>query len=110
MAIISRQNWLIKYKLYHIPFWMLYNYLLWSLEIDSPYEAAHEMFFSVYFAKYFFYVIFPAFAVYFNLYFLIPRYLQKGRYGWYFLFLAFTIVVCSSLIVPGYYITAWLND
>jgi LytS/YehU family sensor histidine kinase len=54
-------------------------------------------------------VIFPAFAVYFNLYFLIPRYLQKGRYGWYILFLALTIVASSSLIVPGYYLSAWLD-
>ena len=102
------QNWFIKYKLYHIPFWMLYDYVTWAIEIDSPYQAAHEIF-SVFFVKYIFYVIFPAIAVYFNLYFLIPRYLQKGRYGWYILFLALTIVICSSLIAPGYYLTAWLD-
>ncbi|MCR8560535.1 histidine kinase [Mucilaginibacter sp. BJC16-A38] len=105
----NSQNWFIKYKLYHIPFWMLYNYIFWSLAIDSPYRAAQEMFFSVYFIKSFFYMIFPAFAVYFNLYFLIPRYLQNGRYGWYFFFLALTIVLSSSLIVPGYYLSAWLD-
>ena len=107
-TFISRQNWFIKYKLYHIPFWMLYNYVFWSLAIDSPYEAAHEMFFSVFFVKAFFYMIFPAFAVYFNLYFLIPRYLQKGRYGWYFLLLTITIILSSLLIVPGYYLSASL--
>jgi two-component system LytT family sensor kinase len=103
-----RQNWFIKYKFYHIPFWMLYNYLFWALAIDSPYWAAREMFFSVYFAKSFFYMIFPAFAVYFNLYFLIPRYLQKGRYGWYIFLLALAIISSSLLIVPGYYVSAWL--
>jgi two-component system LytT family sensor kinase len=103
-----RQNWFFKYKIYHIPFWMLYNYLLWSLAIDSPYEAAHEMFFSVFFIKSFFYMIFPAFAVYFNLYFLIPRYLQQGRYGWYMLLLGITIIISATLIAPGYYISAWL--
>jgi sensor histidine kinase YesM len=87
---------------------MLYNYLFWALAIGSPYEAAHEMFFSVFFAKSFFYTIFPAFAVYFNLYFLIPRYLQKGRYSLYILILALTIVASSLLIVPGYYVSAWL--
>lgn len=107
-GLTLKQHWFIRYKLYHIPFWMLYDYVTWSIEINSPYWAAHEIF-SVYFAKYFFYVIFPAFAVYFNLYFLIPRYLQKGSYSWYFLFLALTIIICSSLIVPGYYITAWLD-
>ena len=108
-SITTSQNWFIKYKLYHIPFWMLYNYLFWSLTIGSLYEAAHEMFFSVFFAKSFFYTIFPAFAVYFNLYFLIPRYLQKGRYSWYILFLVLIIIASSLLIVPGYYLTAWLD-
>jgi two-component system LytT family sensor kinase len=108
-SITTGKHWLFKYKLYHIPFWMLYNYLLWALEIDSPYRAAHTIFFSVFFIKYFFYVIFPAFAVYFNLYFLIPRYLQKGHYVIYIIFLALTIVVSSALIVPGYYLSAWLD-
>jgi len=101
-------NWFIKYKIYHIPFWMLYSYLLWSLEIGSLSDAAHEMFFSVFFAKSFFYTIFPAFAVYFNLYFLIPRYLQKGRYSLYIVILALTIAASSLLIVPGYFVSAWL--
>ncbi len=107
-AFTSRQNWFIKYKLYHIPFWVLYSYLLWSLEIGSLYEAAQDYFFSVYAIKCFFYVLFPALAVYFNLYFLIPRYLEKKRYGWYFLFLALTIIASSLLIVPGYYLCAWV--
>jgi len=106
--IISRQNWFFKYKIYHIPFWMLYNYVFWALTVGSLYEAAHEMFFSVFFVKSFFYTIFPAFAVYFNLYFLIPRYLQKGRYSLYIFILALTIVASSLLIVPGYFLCAWL--
>ncbi len=104
-----RQNWLFKYKLYHIPFWMLYNYLLWSLAIDSPYNAMHTIFFSVYVTKFLSYVIFPAFGVYFNLYFLIPRYLEKQRYGFYLFYLALTIITTSALITSGYYITAWLD-
>src|SRR5258708_32031331 len=99
----QKQNWFIMYKLYHIPFWMLYNYVLWALTVDSAYEAAHEIFFSVYFVKSFFYVIFPAFAVYFNLYFLIPRYLETGRYVLYITYLLLTVVVASILIAPGYY-------
>ncbi|MFC0512558.1 sensor histidine kinase [Mucilaginibacter angelicae] len=102
------QSWFVRYKLYHIPFWVLYNYLLFSLAIDSPTQAAHEYFFSVYFVKCFFYVLFPAFAVYLNLYFLIPHFLQKGHYGWYFFLLALTIAASSVLIIPGYYLSAWL--
>jgi hypothetical protein len=108
-TFISRQNWFIKYKLYHIPFWMLYNYLLWALYIGSPYEAAREQYFSTFWVKCFFYTIFPAFAVYFNLYFLIPRYLQKGHYSLYIFFLVLIIIASSLLIVPGYYLTAWLD-
>ena len=103
-----RQSWFFKYKIYHIPFWLLYSYLLWSLEIGSFYWAAQEYFFSVYAFKCFFYVLFPALAVYLNLYFLIPRYLQKGHYVWYILLLALTIVTSSFLIIPGYYLTAWV--
>lgn len=53
-------------------------------------------------------MIFPALAVYFNLYFLIPRFLQKGRYSWYILFLTLVIIASSLLIVPGYFVSAWL--
>lgn len=109
MASISRQNWLIKYKLYHIPFWMLYNYLLWSLAIDSPYNAMHTIFFSVFFVKFLSYVIPPALGVYFNLYFLIPRYLEKQHYLLYLFYLALTIVGTSVLISSGYYISSWLD-
>ncbi|HEY8931391.1 MAG TPA: histidine kinase [Mucilaginibacter sp.] len=109
LSPMAQKNWFIRYKLYHIPFWMLYNYLLWALYIGSFYEAAHEQYFSTFWAKCLFYTIFPAFAVYFNLYFLVPRYLQKGRYGWYFLFITLLIIASSFLIVPGYYVTAWLS-
>jgi len=110
MAFIQpKQNWFIRYKLYHIPFWLLYNYIFWALYTGSLYEAAHDQFLSAFWAKSLFYTIFPAFAVYFNLYFLIPRYLQKGRYGWYILLILLVIVASSFLIVPGYYVTAWLS-
>lgn len=106
---LSQKSWFIKYKLYHIPFWVLYNYLLWALYIGSPSDAAREMFFSAFWAKCSFYTIFQAVAVYFNLYYLIPRYLQKGHYGLYILLLTSVIIACSFLIVPGYYVTAWLS-
>lgn len=108
LSRMARQNWFIRYKLYHIPFWMLYNYLLWALYLGSFSEAAHEQYFSAYWAKCLCYTIFPAFAVYFNLYFLVPRFLQQGRYGAYIVLLLLTIAASSLLIVPGYFLTAWL--
>jgi len=82
--------------------------MFWALYTGSAYEAAHEMYFSALWVKAFFYTIFPAFAVYFNLYFLIPRYLQKGQYSLYIFFLALVIMASSFLIVPGYFVSAWL--
>src|ERR1700744_936046 len=96
--IISRQNWLVKYKLYHILFWMLYDYFLWSLAIGSPYGVLHTIFFSVYVVKFLAYVIPPALGSYFNMYFLMPRYLQKQRYGVYLFYPALTIILTSALI------------
>ena len=75
----SNNNWLFKYKLYHIPFWCVYHYLWWLLAVGDPLKAAHSMFFSAYTVKILAYVVFQALAVYFNLYILIPRYLEKNR-------------------------------
>jgi two-component system, LytTR family, sensor kinase len=55
-------------------------------------------------------VIFQAIGVYFNLYFLIPRFLEKGRYFNYISLLLLTIVVTAALIVPGYYVSAWWSE
>lgn len=102
------QSWLFKYKLYHLPFWFLYSYFWWALASNSLSDAAHTIFFSPYFVKYLFYVIFPAGAVYFNLYFLIPKYMEKGRFTEYILYLLATVICSAALIVPGYYISAYI--
>jgi two-component system LytT family sensor kinase len=104
----GNQNWLIRYKLYHIPFWILYNYVWWVVAIGDPVNAAHDVFLSSFAIKFFFYVIFQALAVYFNLYFLIPRYLEKGRFTQYIGLLILTIVIAAILIVPGYYLNAMI--
>jgi two-component system, LytTR family, sensor kinase len=102
----SKHEWLYKYKLYHLPFWFVYHYLWWVLTIGA-WEATNNLFFSVYSIKFFFYVVFQAIGVYFNLYFLLPRFLEKGRYVEYVVSLVITIVCNASLIVLGYYASAW---
>lgn len=104
----SSQNWLIKYKLYHIPFWFLYHYLWWVVAIANPFKAASSILSYPYFFKYFFYVAFQAAAVYINLYYLIPKYLEKNRFRPYLSMLLFTILCASLCIVSGYYLTAFL--
>lgn len=105
----SSQNWLFKYKIYHIPFWFMYHFLWWVVAVGNPLKAAGIIFFSPFFIKFIFYVIFQALAVYFNLYFLIPRWLEKSRFTEYIIYLFITIVCAASLIVSGYYVSAFLS-
>lgn len=66
-----------------------------------------EALFTVSIIKFLFYVLLQALAVYFNLYFLVPRYLEKGKYVQFLAFLLLTILATAAMIVPGYYIGAW---
>lgn len=102
-------QWLYKYKLYHLVFWFVYHYLWWSLS-SNPLDAAQNIFFSPYSFKFLFYVVFQAVGVYFNLYYLIPIFLEKGRYFEYIVYVFTTIVATAFLIIPGYYVAAWWNQ
>jgi LytS/YehU family sensor histidine kinase len=78
----------------------------WSIAVGNPLKAASYIFFTPSLIKFSFYVVFQAAAVYFNLYFLIPRYLEKSRFALYIIFLFITIAATSLLITPGYYLSA----
>lgn len=93
-------------KLYHIPFWLAYHYLWWVVAMGNPFKAAQSIVFSPYSIKFAFYVVLQAAAVYFNLYFLIPRYLEKGKPGTYLGYLAATLLITALAIVSGYYVSA----
>lgn len=99
-------HWLFKYKLYHLPFWFVYHYLWWSLS-SGFLDAANNIFFSNYTIKFAFYVIFQAIGVYFNLYYLIPKFLEKGKIITYVVSVILTILVTAALIITGYYLSAW---
>src|SRR6187402_83931 len=104
-----KEHWFFKYKLYHIPFWILYNYLWWAVSINGPLEALRAIFFSPFAVKFIFYVVFQTLAVYVNLYFLIPQYLEKSRFTEYLSYLVVTILCTASIIVCGYYLGAFLS-
>jgi len=87
----------------------MYHYLWWVVAVGNPLKAANAILFTPFAVKYSFYVVFQALAVYFNLYFLIPRYLKKGRFREYIIYLVITIFCASSLILPGYYLTAFVS-
>jgi two-component system, LytTR family, sensor kinase len=101
-------NWFFKYKLYHLPLWFLYHWMWWSIGDGDPVKVVNDMLSSPFILKFGFYFVFQAIGVYFNLYFLIPRFLDKGRYLLYVFLVMFTIVTTAALIVPGYYASAWL--
>lgn len=107
---LAQLDWVFKYKLYHLPFWALYHYLWWALYMGSAWEAANNLLLLPTGIKFSFYVIFQAIGVYFNLYFLIPRYLERGRYVQYIGYLLLTIVCTASFIVLGYYVGARFSD
>jgi sensor histidine kinase YesM len=105
----SKQNWLLRNKLHHIPFWALYHFIWWTVAMGNPVKAATAIFLTPFILKFLFYVVFQALAVYFNLYYLIPKYLEKGRFTVYLIFLTLTITGASFLIIPGYYLSAFVS-
>jgi two-component system LytT family sensor kinase len=105
----TSRNWLLKYKLYHIPFWCLYHYLWWVVAMGNPLKAANSIFFTPQTVQFVFFVIFQAIAVYFNLYFLIPRYLEKSKFPAYLTYLFITILCATLLIVSGYYLSGFIS-
>lgn len=107
---VSRFHWIIQYKVYHLPFWFVYHYVWWTITIGSPWAAINNILFSPYSIKYCFYAVFQAIGVYTNLYLLIPRLLERGRYYTYIVALLCTIIITAALIVPGYYMGAWLSE
>lgn len=113
MALLAvsqpNRHWLIKYKLYHLPFWLVYHYTWWVIGIGNPVKAASTIFLTPFALKFLFYFIFQALAVYFNLYYLMPRYLEKGRFVPYIAYLLITLLCASLLIIPGYYASAYLS-
>jgi len=82
----------------------------WVVLVGNPLTVATSIFTSAYAIKYSFYVIFQAIGVYFNLYYLIPKFLEKGKYVQYVSLVITTIICTAILIVPGYYVSAWLSE
>lgn len=103
----SPYSWFIKYRLYHLPFWFAYHYV-WFVIISGNLNII-DLLRSAYGPKFLFYVIFQALGVYFNLYFLIPRYLESGKYVRFIVYFIATIAVTTAFIASGYYVSAWIS-
>lgn len=107
---LQKEHWFFRYKLHHIPLWFAYHFLWWTMRIGSPLEVFHAIFYTPGIAKFFFYLVFQALAVYFNLYYLIPRFLEKGKYLQYTIILLGVIITAALFITSGYYVGAWISD
>ncbi|GAB4010774.1 sensor histidine kinase [Spirosoma sp. KCTC 42546] len=103
------QSWFFRYKIYHLPFWFVYHYLWWIVTLGNPVKVFYTIVVLPYALKYGFYVIFQAIAVYFNLYFLIPKYLEQNRFTLYISYLLLTILCTTLCIVGGYYFSAYAS-
>ena len=104
-----QQPWFFRYKLYHLPFWLLYHYGWWVVAMGNPVKAFHSLLILPFTIKFSFYVIFQALAVYLNLYVLIPRYLERSRYALYGAYLLGTVLAATLCIVSGYYISSLVS-
>jgi two-component system, LytTR family, sensor kinase len=104
----SRYDWLFRYKLHHLPFWFVYHCLWWTLSTGSISAVVNSIFSSPYSLKFLFYLVFQAIGVYFNLYFLIPKFLERGRYVQYIALLLLTIICTAAFIVTGYYASTYV--
>lgn len=99
-------SFFIKYKLYHLPFWVVYHFCWWTLAVGSVTKVWGELAGTPYLFKTMFYVVFQALGVYLNLYVLIPKLLEKRKFVFYILGFVCTTVLTASLIVPGYFLSA----
>lgn len=102
-------NWVFRNKLHHLLFWTVYH-SLWWLSFASDGNNSIDIFFNFPSAvKFSFYVVIQAIGVYFCLYYLIPKYLERGH-NWRFLLSTIaTIFLISLLIFSGYFVAAYLG-
>ncbi|MDO1449734.1 histidine kinase [Rhodocytophaga aerolata] len=105
-----KQHWFFTYKIYHIPFWIAYHLLWMMIHTGDLHEAMAYLFKGEPPIKFIGYIIFQAAGAYFNLYYLIPKFLYRGKYTTYTSLLLLTILACSALIACGYYLAAYLSE
>lgn len=103
------QNWFFKYKLHHIPFWIAYHLLWMMINIGNFDGVIGYLFKGELPVKFIGYIIFQAAGAYFNLYYLIPKFLYVGKYRSYILLVILTVLICTGFITLGYFLNAYLS-
>ncbi|WP_341227800.1 histidine kinase [uncultured Arcticibacterium sp.] len=109
MSLFSNTSWVVKYKLYHLPFWLVYH-LAWTSIYIGNFEDVVAYLGSINSIKLYFYVVFQVIGVYVNLYYLIPNFLYKRVYSSYILALFLLVFSCTAFITCGYYMVAHFSN
>ncbi len=107
-SIDLNRFWFFRYKLYHFLFWGVYHLMLGTVQ----YSLRDIIYWIVNTDRYIVYVSFVTIhtlAVLFNLYWLIPRYLEKGKLGKYTFYLIGCILVASLLTQLSVYFAAYVS-
>jgi len=102
------EHWFFKFKLHHLTFWAVYHFSWWAVFEGSIANAIDNITNPPYTVKYAFYVVIQALGVYFCLYYLIPRFLEKRKYWTFLSLMILTVAGMSTVIASGYLLTSEL--
>ncbi len=101
-VIKSIYDWVIKYKVYHLVFWFVYHFTWWIVFKGGFIKVFDQISQPSIFVSFISFIIFQAIGVYFCLYYLIPRYLEKSRYLSYIILVIITILTMAILtLIPN---------
>ncbi|MGB5819917.1 MAG: histidine kinase [Saonia sp.] len=95
-----------RYKMHHVLFWAGYHFSWWTLFSGSLTDVFQTITEPHGIVKYLGYVLFQALGVYFCLYVLIPKFLQKGKYLVFFLSTLVVVLLMSIAITANYFVAA----
>lgn len=100
----SKYDWIFKYKVHHLLFWTLYHFTWWTAYEGGVVSVFNSLKDPIYLIKFLSLIIFQAIGVYFCLYYLIPKYLEKGKLIIYILFVLLTVLAMSLAITGSYFL------
>ena len=98
----SAYRFVVRYKLYHILFWIGYQ-LFWEILFSSAYILGWPNILLIILLS-----VAQGIGVYANVYYFVPSFLKKGRYGIYALGFAGCFLVSSLLTAGSYHLVYYL--
>ncbi len=101
-------SFLERYKLHHVLFWAAYHLIWWTIFSGSVSEIMDFIVEPFGVVKYLGYVVYQALGVYFCLYVLIPKYLQKGKYVTFFASTIGVVLLMSAAITANYFLSGYI--